>query len=234
MSQAGQPAIPMITVRGAALSGSEADLGTIMDAAFGNTPGLSLQRGPTGWATARGDSTIFSCVACTQLASFTTAASLFQNPTNPVGSLLIPANSLKANQCLELSLLGSYQVTTGSPTFTFYVYVGSTQVLSTTAQAVSASAIGPFPFGSQQGNINLWVTSIGSSGGLVGTGVLDCANSLVAPSQSYLFSTGGATGFAPVTISTTIDNLLDLRVACSASSPSNNIQVLSAQWRVRG
>lgn len=181
----------------------------------------------------REDGTFFSCGSCTQLASFTSTASLLQSPTNTLGSLTIPANTLKINQIIEIAFLASYQCTTGAPTFTFYIYMGTTQILVTAAQLISAGALGPFAMGTNNGPISLMVTSIGSSGGMTGSGNPQSQNA-TTNTNGYVFLSAGSNGYGPVTVNTTTSQALDFRCACSASSALNNIQILNCQMRIRG
>lgn len=176
----------------------------------------------------REDGTFFSCGSCTQLASFTTAASMLAGASNTLGSVTIPGNTLKINQCIEINFLSSWQATS-TPTYTFSIYAGTT-LLTTGSATIGAN--GPFPM-STIWPILLWVTAIGSSGSVTSIGQVYFW-SATSPGDGTISMASGATGYTPVVINTTSAFALDLRMACSANSSSNTIQMLNCQMRIRG
>jgi hypothetical protein len=181
----------------------------------------------------RADGTFFSCGPCTNLISFTTAASLLQSPTSPMGSLVIPANTLKVGDLIELWFSGVYS-STGTSFLVLSVFAGATQ-LCTSSGSSQPAAETALPWGTMAGPFMLLVTAVGASGAIF-TGGTVCFTKGGGATTNYTLSNGAASGSSgtPIAVDTTAAITLDLRCACQVSSASNAISIAGCQARIRG
>jgi hypothetical protein len=181
----------------------------------------------------RADGTFFSCGSCTALASFTSSASLFGSPTSVLGSLTIPANTLKVGQVIELWAYGTWGCTASSPTFGFSILAGGTTLGSFPTGLLYNAAVTNLYWGAGYGPV--WtgvVTAIGSSGGILGNGLFEAIKNIASFGTTAIYLYGS--NATPITINTSTAFALDFQCSCSASNASNTIQILGAQWRIRG
>jgi hypothetical protein len=181
----------------------------------------------------REDGTFFSCGPCTNLVSFTTAASLLQSPTNPVGSLIIPANTLQVGQIIELWFSGVYSSAASgfiNPTITAN---GTTMALCTGVSVPPVETA--MPWGTMSGPWTMVVTATGTSGAILSGGTV-CWTKGSGLTTTYSLSNGAASAGTgtPVAIDTSAAITLDLPCACQVSSASNAIRILAFQARIRG
>lgn len=150
--------------------------------------------------------------------SFTTAATVI----NPTELLTLPPNFLKTGRKLRVTVEGGISnVVTSQPTFTFQVMMGSVVAFTTGAVTTNTTANTLLPF---KLVIELRVDTIGNSttAKFLGMAKFDCAAMASGSTSCMLPTTSPAVGTG---FDSTIANILDFYVACSASASGNAIQV---------
>lgn len=181
----------------------------------------------------RRDGTFFSCGACTGLASFTSSASLLQSPASSLGNLIIPANTLKVGQFVEIWFLGIYSALQ-SATLELLISLGGTVFATSGVQTIdTGSAHSALQFGTTAGPILIEVVAIGSGGSVRGggTAVFNLGGGL----KTIPVTGSGGTGVTtPVSVNTATDLILGMNGIAGASSASNAMQVTTFQARIRG
>jgi hypothetical protein len=180
------------------------------------------------------DGVFFRCGACTAVANSGAFTSLFGSPANSLGSLTIPANTLKVGQMIEIVVSGTWGQTASSPTLTMEVFLGGTEIGISNAQPLlTSTAVTNNSWGTNFiGPITLLITAVGSSGGALCVGGGFNFWRTGGAGASYI-TPPSATG-TPITLNTTIANALDIQVEWSAASASNTLQVLGGNARLRG
>lgn len=183
----------------------------------------------------REDGTFFSCGPCTGLSNFTTNASLLQSPTSPIGSLVIPANTLAIGQILEFWFAGVYSSSGSSASLDVLVSVNGSTVVNSTLGDVSIPAATTLPWGTFSGPVIVGLPAGGSGGSIFNGGKIVFTKSLGLGLELFMSNgPGSGTSGTPVAFNTTVENTLDLRCVCNTASTSNAIQVLFFQARIRG
>lgn len=150
-------------------------------------------------------------------ASFTTAASAI----NATEIVPIPANYLTVGSRFRITVMAALSNTTGSPTFTFQVMMGSVIVFTSGAVTCTSSAATNRTL---RLVIDLRVDSIGSgtSAKFMGAGTLVCDAFVTAAASANVPTNAPAVGTG---FDSTAANNLDFFVACSASNASNAITI---------
>jgi hypothetical protein len=165
--------------------------------------------------------------AGTAVSNTTSQTSLLAGTTS-LGSLTIPANTLIAGKMLQLQMFGTLS-STGSPTITVSIYLGTTAICTSVASTVTNGSSNTWMLNTQC--IGLQVQAIGASGKVAGEHL--CA----IPGLVNIFMPSGASGnSAPsqVTVDTTADLAIDFRVQWSAASTSNTMQLKGGCVRLDG
>ena len=150
--------------------------------------------------------------------SFTTAATVL----NPTELVTLPPNFLKTGRKMRITVSGGISnVVTSQPTFTFQVMLGSVVAWSSGAVTTNTTANTLLPF---KLVIDLRVDSIGSSttAKFLGEANFTCAAMASGSTACILPVTSPAVGTG---FDSTIANVLDFYVACSASASGNAIQI---------
>jgi hypothetical protein len=159
--------------------------------------------------------TMWSKTSVTTLSSWTTAASIIGAVNTGVGTLTIPANSMAVGDTLRIILRGVYSHTSTATTFTLSMTLGGTQILTTGAVATASGTITGQP----------WYAHIDLV--CVATGV---SNTILSGCFFQGYDFGGASGsITPVSIDTTISNVIDIKMACGANSSSNIMSCVIAR-----
>lgn len=183
----------------------------------------------------REDGTFFSCGPCTGLSNFTANTSLLGSPASPIGSLVIPANTLAEGQILEFMFAGVYSSSGSSASLDVLVSVNGATVVNSTLGDVSIPAATTLPWGTFSGPVIVGLPAGGSGGSIFNGGKIVFTKSLGLGLELFMSNgPGSGTSGTPVAFNTTVENTLDLRCVCNAASTSNAIQVLFFQARIRG
>jgi hypothetical protein len=167
-------------------------------------------------------SNFIQCIAssraqATALSSFTTASSIL----HPKDKFTFPANTLTVGAKIRIRVFGSISNTTGSPTFTFNVMMGSTIVFSTGAITVTSTANTNVPF-ELQIEMRLDSTGNGTNAKFVGHALFHSTAAASGSTALVLPTTAPAAGNG---FDDTIANILDVYCACNTSNASNAVGV---------
>jgi hypothetical protein len=145
---------------------------------------------------------------------------------SPTPLPIVYGYQLRVGAKLELEAEGEFS-TTGTPTLQIGFIYGATAgaaggtTLAASSAITTGSAAAAWPFHVKWRGI---VTAVGSSGTVVGSGVLDLGTALTTQSTTPLPITQAA---RTVTINTTTTNLLGVGAAWGTSSASNTVKVLN-------
>ncbi len=166
------------------------------------------------------------------MANTVSQTTLLGSPASSLGSLTIPANTLKVGDTIELWLYGVCSITASSPTLQVYLLLGGTTIASTRLYCVYGAITNGLVMTSWP-PISFVVTAVGSSGAVLAGGALTVWHSSARNALSYL-GANGAGGGLPVTVNTTTALAVDLQIVWSAASASDTIQILAGGVRIRG
>jgi hypothetical protein len=171
---------------------------------------------------------IFSCGACTAVASTAAATSVFGSPANSFGTLTIPANTLAVGQVLRWTLWATYGSTASTPTVAFNYLLGATTVLTSSAVGtLTAAATNHMAYSTAQSM--LFITTAGSGGAVGGSAQMNFLNTGTIASASI--PTGG---LATVSVATNASLLFDIQLTWGTSSATNTFQVLAFELFLDG
>jgi hypothetical protein len=183
----------------------------------------------------REDGTFFSCGPCTGLSNFTATTSLLQSPSSPIGSLVIPANTLAEGQFLEFWFAGVYSTTGTTTSLDILVTMNGSAIANSTLNDVLIPAATSLPWGTFSGPVITVVSAAGSGGSVFSGGKIVFTKSLGLGLEMFMSNgLGSATTGTPVSISTAAGITLGLACVCSAASASNAISITAFQARIRG
>jgi hypothetical protein len=171
--------------------------------------------------------------AGTPVVSASALTSLMTGITN-TGTLTIPANTLIAGQAIRLWLYGTFGCTASTPTITYALYFGSTQLLSAPA-LLSATATTNGLWQSYYSPISIVIQTIGASGTCYIVGSQQHVGTSGTNLGNVLFdnTTSGASG-TPITINTTASALIDLRAEWSTANAANTLTLSAGYAEVVG
>ncbi|MGA7502190.1 MAG: hypothetical protein WBX00_36315, partial [Isosphaeraceae bacterium] len=175
--------------------------------------------------------------AGTAVANTTTQTSLLTGISTTNGSLTIPAGALVPGKIIRPVFTGTMTVGVSTPTLSVFMLLGGTQIWGYTSPALSSTSNAmtflthPFSY--------FKVHSVGSSGTLLGFGLVYIPNGTGETSVPGGSNTGGASTTywqAPsvITINTTGSLALDLQVKWSAALAANSIQCLDGYVTIDG
>ena len=132
----------------------------------------------------------------------------------------IPANTLQVGQVYQLTLWGIYSLINALETFEVRCYIGSTVVLDTNPSVVQ----GPFTNLGWVFEGQFFVTSIGAAGTIEIQGIARFAT----------LSPGGVANLpnsAPITINTTVNELLKFTWQFTTADPANSTQLRAVSFK---
>lgn len=190
------------------------------------------------------DQTYMTCIyrslaVGTAKASFTTEIAI--NDTTGMGAqFYLPSNYFVPPQTgsrLKVVARGILSCT-GTPTYTFTLRGGAAASITSGIWLGSAAltcASGITNKGWEfEGDVTVRTNAAaGANSTLFGGGMISCPAGLASPFQYELWG-GAAQPGTIATLDTSIANFLNFNVACSASSPSNSIQLLGLEvWSIR-
>jgi hypothetical protein len=156
--------------------------------------------------------------AGTLINTFTTA----QTVLNATELLTLPANFLFVGRKFRVTLRGGLSnVVTAAPTFTFQIMMGAVVAWTSGAITTNATANTLLPFTLV---VDLRVDSIGpgTTAKFLGIGKWDCAAMASGSTSINVPVTAPAVGTG---FDSTVANILNFFVACSASNAANGVQV---------
>ena len=164
----------------------------------------------------------------TAIANTTTPSSIFAGVTTSIGSLTIPAGALTAGKNILLGLCGTIS-TTGSPSLTIAILLGSTPIASSPATVVNSPAGNGWLLQSQFTGYQF--QAVGAAGKVIG-----CQSYSTQGVGTIVLPSGTTGNNAPVQVSvdTTAALLIDLRFTWSVASASNSIQLTGGWIRMFG
>jgi hypothetical protein len=170
---------------------------------------------------------IFSCGPCATLANSTATVSLFTSPTQVVGSLIIPANTLAVGNVLRLVVSGAVNTTTASPTLALNIALGGGFIaVPSTATAFNAAGTTNSLWSSTVCQVQF--TAVGASGSAAAWAYIFFPLSGQSATFALLLNPP-AQAAAGSAINTTVALNFDLQAKWGTASPSNSIKITSAQ-----
>jgi hypothetical protein len=175
--------------------------------------------------------------AGTAVANTTTQTSLLTGISTTNGSLTIPAGALVPGKIIRPVFTGTMTVGVSTPTLSVFMLLGGTQIWGYTSPALSSTSNAmtflthPFSY--------FKVHTVGSSGTLLGFGLVYVPNGTGETSVPGGSNTGGASTTywqspSVITINTTGSLALDLQVKWSAALAANSIQCLDGYVTIDG
>jgi hypothetical protein len=202
-----------------------------------NVAASSLLGNPTGSAAAPSEITLGSNLAFvgttlrgrvpmwagsgpgTAIANTVTPSSIFAGVPTALGSLTIPANTLRVGQRIVLGLYGIYGCAT--PTVTVQVKLGSTVILQGTTPALTTTPSNNWHFDFVYQNA-IDIQAIGAGGKAIGMARINFASGGTFP----LVAAGNGLVPSQVTIDTTTSLLLDILITWSVAAVGNTMNYL--------
>jgi hypothetical protein len=167
---------------------------------------------------------IFKCGSCAPVVNVSGNTFAMASPTNPVGSLTIPANTLADGSLLRWVINAQYSCSGASPEIVALVLLNSAIVIQTSFPTTLAAAATNQQVHSTDGQIA--ILSTGSSATAAGAGELVFVQSAISQVGAVMV-TGGESLVSSVEFDSTVPVFFDFQVGWNVADPSNSFQILS-------
>jgi hypothetical protein len=168
--------------------------------------------------------------AATPVTSASALTSIFTGATAG-GTLTLPAGALIAGQAIRLWLCGTFGCTASTPTLTYSLYFGATQ-LSTPPCTLTATATANGFWTTFYTPLHIFIQTIGYTGTcfcIGGIAHIDLTGSSLGNALFYNNEAAGNLNGSPITINTTISSLIDVRAQWGTANAANTL-TLSAGY----